>query len=79
MIEKAMQIIDPTFKPAECTRTPKLALLNVKADEVVWNCIYQALQKANLETVLKKLNILKQLMMQACRLLTMKTGKLLVS
>ena len=45
MIEKAMQIIDPTFKPAECTRTPKLALLNVKADEVVWNCIYQALQK----------------------------------
>ncbi|WP_000322189.1 amidase family protein, partial [Acinetobacter baumannii] len=26
----------------------------VKADEVVWNCIYQALQKANLETVLEK-------------------------
>ncbi|MES5773725.1 amidase [Acinetobacter baumannii] len=54
MIEKAMQIIDPTFKPAECTHTPKLAVLDVSADEIIWNCIYQALQKANLETVLEK-------------------------
>ena len=73
-----MQIIDPTFKPAECTRTPKLAVLDVKADEVVWNCIYQAL-KSKFRDRFKKLNILKQLMMQVCRLLTMKTGKLLVS
>ena len=40
-----MQIIDPTFKPAECTHTPKLAVLDVSADEIIWNCIYQALQK----------------------------------
>ncbi len=54
MIEKAMQIIDPTFKPTEFTRTPKIAVLDVSADEVVWNCIHQALQKANLEIVLEK-------------------------
>lgn len=45
MIEKAMQIIDPTFKPTEFTSAPKLAVLDVSADEVVWNCIHQALQK----------------------------------
>ncbi len=79
MIEKAMQIIDPTFKPTEFTRTPKIAVLDVKADEVVWNCIHQALQKANLQITSEKLNILKPLMTQACRLLIMKIGKLLVS
>lgn len=54
MIEKAMQIIDPTFKPTEFTRTPKIAVLDVKADEVVWNCIHQALQKANLQSTSEK-------------------------
>ncbi len=54
MIEKAMQIIDPTFKPTEFTRTPKIAVLDVKADEVVWNCIHQALQKANLQITSEK-------------------------
>ncbi len=54
MIEKAMQIIDPTFKPTEFTSAPKLAVLDVSADEVVWNCIHQALQKANLDTTLEK-------------------------
>ncbi len=79
MIEKAMQIIDPTFKPTEFTRTPKIAVLDVKADEVVWNCIHQALQKANLQITSEKVEHLKPLMTQACRLLIMKIGKLLVS
>ncbi|MEG0341662.1 MAG: amidase [Acinetobacter sp.] len=40
MIETAMQIIDPTFQPiASLTQAPKLAVLDVKADTAVLDCI----------------------------------------
>lgn len=51
MIETAMAIIEPNFDPiAELDNIPKLALLNVEADTVVWQCIHQTLQGTNIET-----------------------------
>ena len=54
MIQIAMQIIDPTFKAdIQQTVTPKIAVLDVKADVEVWDTIFEflKLKKINAEKV----------------------------
>lgn len=49
MIQKAMQIIDPTFQQNVCqTTVPKLALFDVHADAEVWDTIHHFLKQADL-------------------------------
>lgn len=49
MIETAMQMIDPTYKKIDKLKiTPKLAILAVDADPLIWDCINQYLVQANL-------------------------------
>lgn len=48
MLQCAMQIIDPTFKPIRLDKAPRLALLNVEASDEIWNCIHQFLSRAQI-------------------------------
>ncbi|WP_407305528.1 amidase [Acinetobacter sp.] len=51
MIAIAMQIIDPTFKPAPLLEVaPKLACLDVPAESAVWQTIHHFLDTSNLAT-----------------------------
>lgn len=58
MLQVAMQIIDPTFKPLAAKPTkPKLALLDVFACDEVWACIEAHLQPLSLPAKRVKLEL----------------------